>query len=122
MFDYLHLKRIAEVEYADIVEAAEIIGQRKLRIIIKDSSYIDVFYSPASNIKHFAFHWERAFIDGKIYRHDNIPDINWKNVPTFPKHFHDGTYGSIKESNISDVPSEALREFLSFVRNKLADL
>ena len=121
MFNYLYLKRIAEVEFPDIIETAEIIGQRKLRIIIKDSSYIDIFYSPYPSNRHFAFHWERTFIDGTIYRHDNIPDVNWKNVPTFPKHFHDGDYTSIKKSNLSDNPSDALREFLSFVRSKLVE-
>ncbi len=120
MFNYLQLKRIAEIEFSDIVEASEIVNNRKLRIIIRDSSYIDIFYSPNPHNMHYAFHWERNFIDGTFYRHDNIPDVNWKNISTFPKHFHDSDYESIKESNISDNPSDAIREFLSFVRNKLA--
>ncbi len=80
MYDYLRLKRIAEVEFPDIVVEAEIIRQRKLRIIIIDSSYIDIFYSPSSANRHFAYHWERVFLDGTFYRHDNIPMVSGKTL------------------------------------------
>jgi hypothetical protein len=40
-------------------------------------------------------------------------------VETFPKHFHNGGEPRVSESNISDVPEEALREVLTFVRDKL---
>ncbi len=119
MFDYRHLKLIAEVEFPDIVVATEIIRYRKLRIIITDSSFVDVFYSPDPMNLKYAYHWERSIIDGTIYRHDNIPDGKWKNIATFPKHFHNGDYNNVQESNISDEPPEALRDFLNFVRSKL---
>jgi len=125
MYDYRRLKRIAEVEFPDIVVATEIIRQRKLRIIIIDSSYVDIFYSPDSTNRHFAYHWESAFggfLDGTFYRHDNIPDGNWKNVASFPKHFHNGQYENVQESNISDDTAEALRYFLIFVRKKLEEI
>lgn len=38
---------------------------------------------------------------------------------TYPKHFHDGQEGNIRESELSDVPEEALRSFLQFAREKL---
>lgn len=82
MYDYHRLKRIAEVEFPDIVVSAIILRQRKLRIIIIDSSLLDVFFSPDPNNRKYAFHWERSFIDGTIYRHDNIPDGKWKNIST----------------------------------------
>lgn len=41
-----------------------------------------------------------------------------KYVETFPKHFHNGSEENVVESNISDE-QEAIREFLTFVREKL---
>ena len=41
---------------------------------------------------------------------------------TFPKHLHDGSEERVVESFISDVPEEALRQFLAFVRDKLREL
>ena len=51
-----------------------------------------------------------------IYRHDNSPHKRWESVATFPKHFHDGSETNVSESHLSEVPEEALREFLAFVR------
>lgn len=58
---------------------------------------------------------------GDLYRHDNAPHGKWRAVSTFPKHFHDGSEDRVEESQISDNPEQALREFLSFVRSKLLD-
>jgi hypothetical protein len=52
----------------------------------------------------------------KSCRHDNIPHAKWKFVKTFPKHFHNGSEENVIESNISDNPEKAIREFLKFVR------
>ena len=120
MFDYTYLKLVTEVEFSDIVTATEIVRNRKLSLFLVDATYIDVFYSPISENRRFAYHWERSFIDGTIYRHDSIPDGKWKDISTFPKHFHDGTYENVQESNISDEPVDALRSFLNFVRLTLA--
>ncbi len=38
---------------------------------------------------------------------------------TFSKHFHDGSEMNVVESNLSDSPQEALRQFLRFVRSVL---
>jgi len=48
-----------------------------------------------------------------------ITHERWKYVKTFPKHFHNGSEENVVESNISDTPEEAIREFLTFVRNTL---
>ena len=119
MYNYQHLQTIVEVEFANIVLATEIIRQRKLRIILIDSSFKDVFYSPDPQKQFFAYHWERSHIDGTIYRHDNVPDGKWEHIDSFPKHFHDGYYENVKESSISDAPAEAMRFFLSFVESRI---
>jgi hypothetical protein len=69
----------------------------------------------------YAYHWERTHIDGKIYRHDNIPHKKWEFVKTFPKHFHCGSEKEVTESSISDNSEEAIREILTFGRNILME-
>ncbi len=108
------LKDIAKSEFSDVVvDTSEEKG--KLRIFIKDGSFVDVWFS--RNIPgRYAYHWNRG---KEIYRHDNIPHKKWKNIKTFPKHFHNGSEDCVCESTISDVPEEAIREFLEFIRKKL---
>lgn len=67
----------------------------------------------------YSYHWERKAIDGTIYRHDNAPHKRWQGVETFPKHFHEGSEEQVRESYLSDVPEEGLREFLAFARSRL---
>jgi len=118
------LKKIALSEYRDIVErTASILSpagrMRKLRIYILDGSFVDVWCSSKGD---YSFHWERRFINGSLYRHDNAPHARWRYVPTFPKHFHNGRQDNVESSFISDPPEEALRDFLDFVRGKLAEI
>ena len=89
-----------------------------MRIILKDSSFIDVWYSLKLKGR-YSYHWERRFIDNTIYRHDNIPHKKWKNVKTFPKHFHYKTQVNIKDSFINSNITEGLFDFMLFVREKL---
>ena len=110
------LAEIAEVEFPDIVEFTEI--THKLRIFVIDGSFVDVWLSERLN--RYAYHWERRHIDGKIFRHDNIPHAKWRHVKTFPKHFHDGREENVVESYTSDKPEEAIREFLTFIRSTLS--
>jgi len=74
------------------------------------------FYSSKGR---YSYHWERRPFNGTIYRHDNAPHHKWKNIGTFPKHFHDGQDHNVSESFISDDPIIAVGEFLSFVRQQL---
>jgi hypothetical protein len=83
-----------------------------------DGSFVDVWFSLKLEGR-YSYHWERKAIDGTTYRHDNAPHKHWREVKTFPKHFHDGSEERVKESDISDAPEEGLREFLAFVRNRL---
>ncbi len=106
------LKDIAEIEFSDIVEDV-IVDLNELRIMLVDGSFIDVWFSLKLKGR-FSYHWERKFIDGSIYRHDNAPHLRWKDIPSFPKHFHNGSEDIVIASHISDNPELALKEFLSF--------
>jgi len=54
-----------------------------------------------------------------IHRCDNAPDF--PSLGTAPKHFHNGSEFQVEESGLSDHLETALREFLNFVRAKLAE-
>jgi len=43
MYNYQSLIDIAEIEFADVVDYVESVG-RKLRVNLKDETYIDIFY------------------------------------------------------------------------------
>lgn len=113
------LSYIVEVEFSDIVETVEE-AEDKLRIYLIDGSFIDVWFSIKISGR-YAYHWERTHIDGKIYRHDNIPHKKWEFVKTFPKHFHCGSEKEVTESSISDNSEEAIREILTFGRKILIE-
>lgn len=115
MIDILKkISEISEIEFSDIVEFVEDLRE-KLRIYLKDGSFMDVWFSEKIQGR-YAYHWERRSIDNKIYRHDNIPHKKWDYVKTFPKHFHDGSESNVCDSFISDNPTEAIRAFLRFAR------
>ncbi len=121
---WVALEGIALSEYRDVVERAEFIfspagRMRKLRIHLFDGSFVDVWHSLKGD---YSFHWERRFVNGSLYRHDNAPHARWRHVPTFPKHFHNGHQDNVESSFISDSPEEALRDFLDFVRRRLAEI
>lgn len=112
------LREIAEVEFADIVVEAFVPDINELRIILTDGSFVDVWFS-LKLAGRYSYHWERKAIDGKIYRHDNAPHRRWQSVATFPHHFHSGSETNVTESHISVDPEEALREFLTFARERM---
>jgi hypothetical protein len=90
----------------------------KLRLDIVDGSLLDVFVSASGR---YSYHWERRLVQSNdFYRHDNAPHPDWRRVATFPKHFHDGSTGKVVESHISDMPQQAIRQFLTFARDKLS--
>jgi len=89
MIVYLEdLARIAEIEFSNIVDGTEMV-ETKLRIILIDDGFVDVWLSKRL-ISRFGFHWEHKVVD-LSYRYDNFPDIKWRNVSTFPYHFHNGS-------------------------------
>ena len=120
LVDVERLRKIAEIEFSDIVEDAFIPDMNELRIILTDGSFLDIWFSLKLSGR-YSYHWERRRIDGKIFRHDNAPHKNWRSLATFPRHFHDGSEKKVTESFISEDPVMALREFLLFVREKMID-
>ena len=117
MIDLNKLKRIVDIEYGDIVVDSDIYHD-KIRIHIFDGSFVDIWFSKKI-LDRFSYHWERRHINGKMYRHDNFPDPRWKGIPTFPKHFHNGSQNQVQESRINDNPILGIREFMDFVRSSL---
>jgi len=79
---------------------------------------VDVWYSLKLEGR-YSYHWGRRHVNESIYRHDNVPHKKWEYVSTFPKHFHNGNEEKVIESYISEKPDETLREFLTFIRQKL---
>ena len=67
MSSLAQFRRIAEVEFAAIVVQTDILGA-KLRVLLTDTSYVDVWVSRALSGR-FGFHWERRHLDGCIYRY-----------------------------------------------------
>ena len=118
LVDVDRLREIAEVECAGIVVEALIPGINELRVILVDGSFVDVWFSLRLH-NRYSFHWERRAIDGTIYRHDNAPHLRWQSIATFPSHFHNGSETDVEDSRLSEVPEEALREFFTFVRDRM---
>lgn len=111
---YNQLSQIALSEFPNIIDGVKTI-EGKLRLFLNDQSFIDIWLSEKRE-GVYAYHWERKNIDGKIYRHNNLPDKEARKLKTFPKHFHRESEEVVIESHISDVPAEALRSFLLFAR------
>jgi hypothetical protein len=111
------LAAIAEQEFPEIVESTSFIRD-KLRVVLIDESFVDFWWS--SEIEgRFACHSERGHVDGKYFRHNNMPHAKWKSVNTFPKHFHEGDAGEVVDSFLAEDPEQAIREFLRYARGKL---
>lgn len=111
------IKRITEVEFADIIKNAQQIGY-KLRIILVDNSFIDINLSQRLPGR-FGFHWECMDDSRTFYRYDNFPDKNWQTIATFPHHFHNGSQDSVEASPFPSSIIDGFRAFMEFVRSKL---
>jgi hypothetical protein len=114
------IKRIAEIEFVDIIKDTSQIDY-KLRIFLVNNSFIDVYLSQRLPDK-FGFHWECRDEKGTLYRYDNFPDKNWQRVETFPYHCHNGSHDSVETSLFPLSPIEGFRAFMEFARNKLKEL
>lgn len=115
----LKLEELA-ARYSDIVAGVEAVGigsARKTRVVLKDGSHLDIWYSASGR---YSFHWERRHVDGKLYRFDNAP--HHPEVRTFPHHFHNGSEGEVADSWISPHPERAVFQVMDFVRSKLGRL
>jgi hypothetical protein len=110
-------RRIAEVEFADIVQSTMRIDY-KIRMILVDNSFVDIFLSQKLPGK-FGFHWECMDESGAFYRYDNVPDKKWKTLSTYPFHFHRGSQDNVEPSPFSITPIEGFIGFMEFIRNRL---
>jgi hypothetical protein len=111
------IRRIAEVEFASIVTDVAVMGV-KLRIILTDTSYVDVWVSKKLESR-FGFHWERGHLAGTIYRYDNFPDTDWKHIPTYPFHFHNGSQDAVEAPSFSQDVIQGFRDFMGFVEAEM---
>ncbi len=111
------IARIAEVEFAEIVESVEITGT-KLRIVLRDESFVDVWVSIKLKDR-FGFHWERRDKEGHFYRYDNFPDTRWEKVSTYPYHFHDGSQSNVADSSFAKDVLGGFREFMKWIQERL---
>ena len=87
-------------------------------IILYDNSYIDVNISKKLSNK-YGFHWETRNEFNNIYRYDNYPDNDWKEIETFPFHFHNGYQENVVSAPFSTEIISAFREFMDFVKKLL---
>lgn len=111
------LRKIAEIEFADIVKETLIVDY-KLRIFLIDNSFIDVSLSHRLPDK-FGFHWETMNHPNTIFRYDNFPDKKWSHIPTYPYHFHNGSQENVEAPPFPLYVIEGFRAFLEFVKGKM---
>ena len=121
---YRRLEKLAIDEFSDIIKASQILHSytgrvKKLRLELIDDTFIDICYSVSGN---YSFHWEQRPVREAVYRHDNAPHKRWKYIETYPKHCHDGTQENVTKSNLTDIPENAVKEFLTIIRKKLSQL
>lgn len=123
MENFTAFARIAEIEFSDIVLSTQDLGH-KLRIYLKDKTFIDFFCTARLKTQRFAIHWERTHIDGSIFRLDNTPDKKWLHVATFPVHFHNKTYNQAETAPFPIGKNVSLkiifRRFLIFVQHQIS--
>jgi len=106
-------------ETADIIDRTSF-NDESARIYFTDGSFLEVWLHRQEDLmRWYAFHWERRHIDGKIFRHNNTPHVRWKDVKTFPKHFHFENESNSIESHIPNDPISATKYFLDFTRKFL---
>lgn len=114
--------RIAEIEFSDVILSTQDLGH-KLRIYLKDKTFIDFFYTTKLKTQRFSLHWERTHIDKSIYRLDNTPDRKWREVDTFPIHFHNKTYNQVYSAPFTIDKKDSLkiifRKFMKFVKTRI---
>jgi hypothetical protein len=111
------LRRIAEIEFGHLVVDSHPLGE-KTRLFLSDGSYIDLWLSRRLQ-ERFGFHWERRHLDGTMYRYDNFPNTAWRDVATYPRHFHSGSQDTVIAPQFSADLLAGFRDFMSFVQTKL---
>lgn len=111
------IRRIAEIEFAPLISTAQPLGS-KLRLFIRDGSFVDIWVAERLP-NRFGFHWERGHLDGTLFRYDNFPDTLWRNLETFPFHFHNGSQEKVESSMFPTDLLAGFRAFMTFLANHL---
>ncbi|MBU4338985.1 hypothetical protein KKB43_03465 [Patescibacteria group bacterium] len=112
------IRKIIQDGFLDIVTDILEPSEDKLRIILKDKSFMDIRISQIVR-NRFDFHWERRHIDKNIFRYDNFPDIRWKRLKSFPYHLHYKQENKVIETNFRKSLPYAFIDFIEFVREKI---
>jgi len=112
------LKYLVEDYFLDIVVEILQPSLEKLRLILKDRSFIDIRASQRFK-NRFDFHWERRHIDNTIYRYDNFPGLRFKNPKTFSYHFHRKKENKVENSPFRKKLPYVLIDFMEFVRREI---
>ena len=112
------IREIIEDQFLDIVEDILEPSGEKLRVVLKDGSFIDLRISQTVK-NRFDFHWERRHIDKNIFHYDNFPDIHFKKLKSFPFHFHYKRENKIVESKFRKTLPGGFVDFMNFVRDFL---
>jgi hypothetical protein len=112
------LGHIAEIEFGNLVAERQPLGE-KLRLYLSDGSYIDLWLSRHLH-ERFGFHWERRHLDGRFYRYDNFPNTAWRDIASYPRHFHDGAQDTVISTPFATEPLAGFREFMRFFAAKIA--
>jgi len=105
------------VEFGDIVTGTDDLGF-KLRIHLKNKSFIDFYETSTLKTPRFSIHWEQRHLKKGFYRLDNTPDPKWKSVSTFPIHFHQKDKVIIPPFSTNGI-EENFRKFMNWVKTKL---
>ncbi len=111
---YKRIKLLVISLYSDIVVSVESRSDR-LRIYFVDNSFLDVWFSRCVHGK-YAFHWERRYVDGTVYRWDNTPHRKYRYLETYPHHFHKGSRDNVKPFKPGSSWEETVVKIFSFIR------
>lgn len=112
------IKKIIQDGFLDIVTDILEPSEDKLRIILKDKSFIDIRISQIIR-NRFDFHWERRHLNDTIFRYDNFPDIHWKRLKSFPFHLHNGQEDKVIETKFKKSLPRAFIDFMEFIRKRI---
>lgn len=107
------LLKVAREEFGDIVGEASVLGEVRLRLVLKDGSTIDILYPRRDK---YSFHWTRK---NGIVRINTAPHHPG---PTYPRHVHSGSEENVVPNNVTSLevaPEENLRRVLAWARTQL---
>ena len=111
------IEEIVQDSFLDIVADIFRPSEEKLRIVLKDKSFIDARISQTAH-NRFDFHWERRHLDKTIFRYDNFPDTRFKHLKSFPDHLHFQKEDTVVESKFRKSLPFAFIDFMKFVKEK----